>query len=173
MTRLAVGRRIQARRARRGGGFLALLLVALPLMLFGLSLSFDYSRALFVNRQAADVAEVMAMAAATGFSITEPGELDPGEAVRRGNDMFNQALAVGMISRSGAVSNPRVTMLNGNRAVRAQTFVRVPLLFPSIVLSLLGQDPTRFSITTDVSRTASVCQEDNAAQTCLYPVTID
>ena len=141
------------------------LLVAMPLMLMGMSLAADYSRSVLVTRQLADTAEAAVMAGATGFSDTVPGTLDPEEATARARDMVAQAESVRMLTVPN-VKLDRVYLLNGSSTIVVEMSAEVPLIIPSLFARLVGAEP--LVITSRVGRDASVCQPTNPGG-CTYP----
>lgn len=159
-----------ARHSRRSmsrrGGFLTVLLLALPLMLVALSLAFDYSRAIYVSRQLADTAEAVVMAGATGFSSSNPGTLDAFDARQRARDMYDQAERVGMLTAPNR-KTPSIEIVNGNRTVMATLVADVELVIPSALMRMLNRPP--LTTTAEVTRRASVCQPTNRGG-CMYPV---
>jgi len=150
---------------RRRGSFLMVLLVAMPLMLMGMSLAADYSRSVLVTRQLADTAEAAVMAGATGFSDTVPGTLDPDEAIARARAMVSQAELVRMLTVPN-VKLDGVQMRNGNITIVVEMSAEVPMIIPSLFARMVGAEP--LFITAGVVRDASVCQPTNPGG-CTYP----
>lgn len=166
---MLTGNRHMTSRLRRGGGFLMLMLVAIPLMLFGVSLSADYGMALYYNRQASDVAENMSMAAGTAFSDTRQGQLDPSLVQQRAGDYYTRAQRLHMITTDN-VSTPVVSTVNGNKTVEVRFTISTPMTIPSAILRMAGR-PAMY-LTTTVARSASICEPSNTVY-CMYPVNLN
>jgi len=165
---------INGKRARRGGGFFLFITTLLPLTLLGVALVADYSRAVLVNRQVTNTADMVAMAAATAFNATgEGGTIDPEEARRRALEMLAQAKTVGMVSDSYKVTMPRGVQVSGDgSSVQVTLEFTVPEFFIiGAVLAFVGGADGGTVVGT-VTRGASICLPDAppTAAGCAYPL---
>jgi len=165
---------IAARRSRRGGGFFLFITTLLPLTLLGVALVADYSRAVLVNRQVSNTADMVAMAAATAFNSTDDGgAIDPEEARRRALEMLAQAKNVGMVSDSYQVNMPSgVVVSSDGSSVQVTLEFTVPEFFIiGAVLAFVGGGEGGTVVGT-VTRGASICLPDAppTAAGCAYPL---
>lgn len=151
-----------------GSGFFMFLLVMLPFTLLGVALAADYSRALLAKRQAGNVADTVAMAAATSFAEgSQLTELDPRQAEERAKDMFAQAVATGMLPKSLEASLTAVQVSSDRRNVSVTLKFSVPELF--VVRAIAPGAETQLS--GQVTRQARVCiPEETSDPGCAYPV---
>lgn len=143
------------------------LLVFLPVFLISTSLTADFSRALLVSRQTASTAEAMAMAGATAFSPTRPGELVYSTAVARAERVFTQARELGAIPsevrvKQVSVGDVALTAVPAGmssvapRVVRVELEANVELGVVSAIRRIFGADNDA-TLTDTARREAYVC----------------
>jgi hypothetical protein len=151
---------------RRGAGVIVFAAIMIPTALFALALTTDYGRVVLAVRQAADVADSVALAAASARS-DEGDTLDAAEGTRR-------ALATYQMAKSERMFSPAVrTKLNpgdivfspDGRSVRVKISWQVPVL-PLVKLFSPGFD----GIDGIATRSARICIAETDSRPCAYPV---
>ena len=143
---------------RRGVGFIWFALVVVPFFFAGSALAFDVSRLLLAHREATNVAQAAAVAAATQFSLT-PGAEDtvvPASARLAAREVVTHA------ADQGALRVAVVDLASlDTRVGEANTRVTVSMRFEVRGLVFIGffVDGGRSS-TAEASQTAFVCVPD-------------
>lgn len=160
----------------RGGGFLLFLAVLLPLTLVGVALSADYTRIILAKRQAANTADVVAMAAATAlFERGETMHIDEEEARRRAEGLFARASASGMLPKNMTARLVSVTVCDaadGGCPSGQEVTVAIEYEVPGFIVVRVAAPGADTAVGGRVRRSARVCdpQDPPTAAGCAYPV---
>ena len=138
-------------------GFLFFLMLIIPAIFFGLSMSADYGRIILAHRQANDITESILMAASSSFLLDDngapTGTLDIGLATTNASDTFDMALSSESIYKS---FSPRLFSTTLDPTGKIVT-VRVDFKVNPGLLTYFGiNSPVRGSVT----KSAKLCDPD-------------
>lgn len=189
---------LSKRRRRRASGFLLFLVALMPLTLIGVALSADYTRAILAKRQAANAADVIAMAAATAIvdntvddrgvcptvvgaacptALSERVRIDGTEAESRARELFSLAESSGMLpgNLQAALADVEVCR-QGDPTCRAGQEISVTLTYkvPSFFVIRIITSQAERDIGGWVTRSAEICDPAELTRQvgagCAYPL---
>jgi len=175
---------VARRCGRRGGGLLLFLVALLPLTLIGVVLAVDYTQVLMAKRQATNTADVMAMAAATALyrDTGAPGQdnldrIDPDEANRRAEELFQRALQSGMLPENLRARWTPDFCYAGESDCLAEREVAVTVSYevPRLFVVDLIVPGAQTSLAGSVRRSAKVCDPLRVSPSgpgCAYPAPV-
>jgi len=135
--------------------------VMIPGLLLGVALSADAARIILAHHQAGNVADVVAMAGATGIDISNES-LDTsvsGLAATRARAMFANAQRTGMLGNQAA--SLQVASLT-------PTQITVAVQYTVTDLIVFGYFGAERSISGSASRSAGICRSGIDAASCAY-----
>lgn len=160
------GLRAWGRRARRGGGVVVFAAILFPAAIYGLAVTADHGRVVLAARQAGDLADTVAMAAAS--TRTANGDtIEVFSSRRIATETFNYAITAGMLSPAvnAELRADEITYSSDRTSVTVK--VRWHVGSPPLIEFFF---PDFQGIHGSATRTTKVCDTETSGRPCAYPL---